>query len=198
MRNELAQSLELALAAELPTRGAVEALCAQAKLENCRSIALPSSAVLLAQHFLEESSVKISCRIGFPDGAADPDVKRYETELAIDAGAHEIELIPSLARISDGDYRGLLREIRDAVEAADERPVKVAADLSRWPAEVLREVVQVVLDSGAQYICADEPGQVALLREWCGADFGILAMAERREEADVLLELGANLVSILG
>ena len=40
------------------------------------------------------------------------DVKRYEVEVAVDAGAHEIELVPSIASIAEGRYGEVLREIR--------------------------------------------------------------------------------------
>src|SRR5689334_8990222 len=99
----ISQRLELIFAAELPGRDEVKRLCDRALREKVRSIAVPSSAILLAQHFLGDADVKISCRIGFPNGEIDIDVKRYETEFAIDAGAHEIELVPALARVADGE-----------------------------------------------------------------------------------------------
>src|SRR5262245_34186090 len=182
MNKQISNELEFAFAATVPTRSAIQNCCKRAVREGIRSIAVPSGSILLAQHFLDEASLRISCRIGFPNGATDADVKRYETELAIDAGAHEIELVPSLAKIADGDYSGVLREIRDVVEAADERPLKVVIQPELWQNEVLREVVQVVLDSGAQYICATAIDQVRLLREWCGPRFGILSAIDRLEE----------------
>ena len=184
------------MAAELPRREEMKKLCERAVRENVRSIAVPSGAVVLAQHFLEESEVKISCRVGFPNGEIDSDVKRYEAEFAIDAGAHEIELVPSLARVADGDYSALLREIRDVVEAADERPVKVAIQPERWRDDVLREVVQILLDSGARYLCANDPDQVPLLRQLCGPKFGILAAVERVGDAEQILAAGANIIAL--
>jgi deoxyribose-phosphate aldolase len=188
--------VELVFAGELARRDEVKKLCDRAVREAVRSIAVPSGAIVLAQHFLGESEVKISCRVGFPGGASDTDVKRYETEFAIDAGAHEIEFVPSLARIADGDYSGVLREIRDVVEAADERIVKVAIESERWSDGVLREILQVVLDSGAQFVCASDPEQVSLLRELCGPKFGILAMLDDRADAEDALAEGANIVAV--
>ncbi len=196
MMSELQNCIELFIDKEPLTRPALEKLCTQAIDENRRSIAIPSGSILLAQHFLDESSVKVSCRIGFPNGAMDADVKRYETELAIDAGAHEIELMPSLAKIADGDYSAVLREMRDVVEAADERVVKVAIQPELWSNHVLREVVQVVLDCGAQFVGATDIEQVRLLRDWCGPKFGILAAVETLEEATEAVEAGANVVAV--
>jgi deoxyribose-phosphate aldolase len=196
MNLQINSYLELTLEIAAPTRFAIENLCERAVRERVRSIAVPSGLILLAQHFLEEAAVKISCRTGYPYGAMDSDVKRYETELAIDAGAHEIEVVPSLAKIADGDYSAVLREIRDVVEAADERVVKVAIQPVRWQDDVLREVVQVVLDSGAQYVCASAVDQIRLLREWCGPKFGILGVVNSVESANAAIETGANIVAL--
>ena len=68
--------------------------------------------------------------VGFPFGAADADAKRYETEVAIDHGAQEIETVLNIGRLKDGDHRYVLRELRDIAEAADERPVKVILEMS--------------------------------------------------------------------
>jgi len=195
MINDVRHHIELSLGEELPTRSVLEKLCARAMRETARSIAIPSGSILLAQHFLDEGSVKISARVGFPNGAIDSDVKRYETELAIDAGAHEIELVPSLAKIADGDYSTVLREIRDVVEAADERAVKVAIQPGLWRTDVLREVIQVVLDSGAKYISATTAEQVRLLRELCGPKFGLLVAVENLEAATMALAAGASIAS---
>ena len=200
MTTELARRVELVFSGALATRGTIEKLCTSARMDGYCGIVIPSCAILLAQHLLEESGIKISCRVGFPYGCVDSDVKRYETELAIDAGAHEIELMPSLAKISDGEHSAVLREIRDAVEAADERPVKVAVEPSRWEDDVLREIVQLILDSGAQFICTDKsekaPEQIERLREMCGAQFGIIGHAENAASASVVLSAGANRVAV--
>jgi hypothetical protein len=53
------------------------------------------------------------------------DAKRFETEAAIDDGAHEIDVVLNLGRLKAGDDKFVLRELCDVVEAADEWPVKV-------------------------------------------------------------------------
>jgi deoxyribose-phosphate aldolase len=79
--------------------------------------------VLLAAAGLEDSSVQLIALIGFPLGAMDPDVKRYEAEVAVDLGAQELELVLNLDQLKNGLHEALLRELRDVVEAGDERPV---------------------------------------------------------------------------
>ena len=38
-------------------------------------------------------------------GASDPDAKRYETEVAVDNGAHEIDMVMNLGKFIDGDHK---------------------------------------------------------------------------------------------
>src|ERR1044071_8698256 len=108
---------ELTFCGPFLTRAAVEKICLLAEQQAYRSVVVPSSAITPAQHFLAEKNVKISCAIGFPNSSMDADVKRYETEVAIDNGAQEIEVLPSLANLREGDYKSVLRELRDIVEA---------------------------------------------------------------------------------
>jgi deoxyribose-phosphate aldolase len=196
MTSQIHHLVELVLDVTLPTRLDVEKLCSRAVDQKFRGIAVPSSVLLGAQHYLDEKNVRISCRIGFPFGTADSDVKRYEAELAVDAGAHEIEFIPSLAKIIDEDYSGVLREIRDVVEAADDRPVKVFVRPELWQLPVLKEILQLVLDSGAQYVSASSADQVRVLRDLCGPKFGILVPIASLETANEAVKTGANLLAL--
>jgi deoxyribose-phosphate aldolase len=84
--------------------------------------------VSLAAALLEETPVKVSAAIAFPFGAAGADAKRYEIEAALDDGAQEFEVVANHGWIKDGADSLFLRELRDAAEAADERPVKVVLE----------------------------------------------------------------------
>jgi len=92
---------------------------------NFNSVSVNGSWVAEACHFLDGSDVKVGCAVGFPLGAMSSDVKRFETEAAIDDGAQEIDVVINLGRLKTGDDKYVLRELRDVVEAADEWPVKV-------------------------------------------------------------------------
>jgi deoxyribose-phosphate aldolase len=99
------------------------ALCADARAKKIRALAVTGSRLVLATAGLEDSSVQTIALIGFPMGGNDADVKRYETEVAVDFGAQEIELILNLDHLKNDSHKAMLRELNDVVEAADERPV---------------------------------------------------------------------------
>jgi len=193
------------LASALPTRADLERLCRDASKLGFRSVAVASGLVSIAQTFLDEGEVKLSCYIGHPLGSGDPDAKRYETEVAIDAGASEIEVVPSLAKLKDADYKAVLRELRDIVEAADERPVKVQIEPVFWNSENLHEIVQMVLDSGAHYICTSSTSrsvgevvdEVKNLRQLVGPKFGLKAsLPEGTDSSDMVLAAGADIIGV--
>src|SRR5688572_23946303 len=119
---ELARQCELALVTPILRRSDVRKICSDAREIGAYGVCLPSSAMAEAYELLEDSGVKAICLVGFPFGASDSDVKRYETEVAIDSGVHEIELYLNSGFLKDGQHQLLLRELRDVCEAADERP----------------------------------------------------------------------------
>jgi deoxyribose-phosphate aldolase len=99
------------------------AFCAEARERRYRALGVNSARVALAAAGLEDSPVKVVALIGFPLGATDSDVKRYEAEVAIDFGAQELELVLNLDHLKNGHLSAALRELRDVVAAADEVPV---------------------------------------------------------------------------
>ena len=207
MTADVSSRVELLLAKPYPTAKDVEAHCSKARVNGCRSVVVSSSLVELAYDFVADEGVKVCCLVGYPFGQSDSDVKRYEVETAIDYGAHEIELVPSISRLVEGNYKHVLREIRDVVAAADERQVRVSIEHSLWSEEQLREIIGMMLESGAQYIStsvapplgrelSDE--DVRKLRELTGAGFGIKVGGRKElETVAQYIEAGADRVGLL-
>jgi deoxyribose-phosphate aldolase len=147
--NDLARRLELMLLRPDVTRADVAQLCTQARELNVRSICVASDRIEQCHALLEDTEIKLTALVGFPLGQTDGDTKRFETEVAIDLGAQEIEIALNLGRLKDGDPDRVLRELRDTVEAADERPVKVALDTRLLTREEIIMACHLTLDAGA-------------------------------------------------
>ena len=151
---ELASRIECALFDPAATRKDIEAFCAKAREHSFHGVCVNGSRVALAHALLEETQTKVAALIGFPLGTADIDAKRYEVEIAIDHGAHEIDFVLNLAPLKEGDHKAALREMRDIVEAADERPVKILLETAMMTREEKVVACHVALDSGAQFVGA--------------------------------------------
>jgi deoxyribose-phosphate aldolase len=191
--------VEQAILDPLATREDIQRFCDEATRRGYHAISVPSSRVAETYEFLQDSDLNVSCLVGFPFGNADADVKRFETEVAVDNGAHEINLMISLGYIKERAFQRVLRELRDVVEAADERVVKVFIEPRFLTPPELEDTVNLVLDSGAQFIATtvwssgSVLDEVRRLRELVGDKFGVLAAtAQDNLDPKELLSLGAT------
>jgi deoxyribose-phosphate aldolase len=197
--------IDLALLHPDATRSDLEHACTLARESKFHSVSTHSSRIVEAAHLLEESGVQTGCVIGFPSGAMEPDVKRYEVEAAIDSGAQEIEVMLNAGRFKDRAQAGLLRELRDIVEAADERPVGAIIDCNLLNHQEKVLACDLVAEAGAQFIVAmggtgsDLISVVRLLRGSLEPKFGVKALAALHdvETATGLLQAGATRLGAL-
>ena len=205
MSLELNRRVESQIAKPYPTRADLEKHCHRAREAGYRAILIPTSLAEAAYALLDGTNVKLSCLVGFPFGSADADVKRFETEAAADFGAHEIELVPTISRLADGDYKFVLREIRDVVDAADERPVKIVIESHLWNENELANIVQMALDSGAQFLSTSialqgrhaSPAAIKNLVQLAGPDFGLkVGGFKALEGAEEVLAAGASRIGL--
>ncbi|MDB6016899.1 MAG: hypothetical protein JWR19_1388 [Pedosphaera sp.] len=206
---DLALCIEQSLFAPAATQRDIQQLCAEAQEHFFHAVCVNGSRVALAYSLLEESNVQVVALVGFPLGAVDADAKRYETEIAVDLGAHEIDVVLNVGRLKDGDHQYVLRELRDIAEAADERPVKVILETHLLTRDEKILACQLALDSGAQFVCTATDfhspdvslADVKLLRETVGEQFGVKAAGGIRDTATALalMNAGANrLGTIIG
>lgn len=197
---ELARFIDHTLLKPEATAGQIEQLCAEARAHNFFSVCVNGSRVGLAHHLLEDSAVKVATVVGFPLGAMSADAKRYETEAAIDDGAQEIDLVLNIGRLKDGDDKYVLRELRDVVEAADERTVKVILETCLLTDEEKTRSCQLVLESGAHFVKTSTGfstggatlDDVKLLRAAVGPTFGVKASGGIRDTATALAMITAG------
>jgi deoxyribose-phosphate aldolase len=195
---DLARRLDIALVRPEAKRRDLEEFCAAARTQIFHSICVGGSRIELVRLLLEASEVKVTGLVGFPLGTADADAKRYETEVAIEHGAQEIETVLNIGRLKDGDHRYVLRELRDIAEAADERPVKVILETRLLTPEERTLASKLVLDSGAHCVGTGllTPAtveEVQSLRAAVGEKFGVKAGGlNSLKTALALVEAGAT------
>jgi deoxyribose-phosphate aldolase len=180
----------------------VAKFCAEALEHEFWSVCVHGSRVAQAAALLEGSEVKVAAVIGFPLGAMDGDAKRYETEVAIDLGAQEIDLVLNIGRLKDGDDRAVFREIRDVVEAAQGVWVKVILETCLLSEEEKIRACSLSVEAGARFVKTSTGfgsggatvEDVRLMRQAVGSAFGVKASGGIRDTATALamLEAGAN------
>lgn len=198
--NDLARYIDHTLLKADATTQDIEKLCKEAIEHKFYSVCVNSSRVALAYGLTEASLVKVASVVGFPLGAMDCDAKRYETEVAIDHGAGEIDLVLNIARFKEGDSAFVLRELRDVVEAAEERPVKVIIETCLLTLEEKILACHLVVESGAAFVKTSTGfgtggatlDDVKLLRDTVGPKFGVKASGGIRDSASALAMITAG------
>ena len=200
--SELARYIDHTLLKPEATKAQIEQLCAEAAEHQFASVCVNGSRVELAYSLLEDSDVLVCTVVGFPLGAMDADAKRYETEAAVDAGANEIDMVMNVGRFKDGELDCIVREIRDVVEAADDRIVKVILETCLLTNDEIVQACKLVTQAQAHFVKTstgfNSAGatleHVKLMRETVGQFAGVKAAGGVRNAADAqaMIEAGAT------
>mgnify|MGYP003325013988 CR=1 FL=1 len=184
------------------TAGDIEKLCTEAIEHQMFAVCVNGCWVQRAWNYLAHSNVSIATVVGFPLGASDSDSKRYETEVAIDNGAHEIDMVMNLGQFINGDHQYIIREIRDIIEAPDDRRVKVIVETGHFSNEQITTACQLAVEAEAHFVKTSTgfgPGgatveHVQLMRETVGQSAGVKASGgiRDRETTLAMIEAGAT------
>ncbi|MEC8928366.1 MAG: deoxyribose-phosphate aldolase [Verrucomicrobiota bacterium] len=200
--SELAHYIDHTLLKPEASRAQVETLCAEAAEHSFATVCVNGSRVELAHSLLEGCDVQVATVVGFPLGAADADAKRYETEAAVDAGAGEIDMVMNVGRFLDSEHDYIVREIRDVVEAADDRIVKVILETCLLTEDQIEQASKLVVQAQAHFVktstgfgsAGATAEHVKLMRETVGQFAGVKAAGGIRDAATAraMIEAGAT------
>ena len=200
--SELASYIDHTLLKPDATRAQLEQLCAEAAEHQFSTVCVNGSRVELAYSLLEDSDVQVCTVVGFPLGAMDADAKRYETEVAVDLGASEIDMVMNIGRFKDGEHDYIVREIRDVVEAADDRVVKVILETCLLTNDEIAQACKLVTQAQAHFVKTSTGfgnagatlEHVRLMRETVGQFAGVKAAGGVRnaDDARAMIEAGAT------
>jgi deoxyribose-phosphate aldolase len=100
------------------TRGEIVKVCAEARKYSFASVCVNPYWVGLVAAELSGSPVKVCTVVGFPLGATTTESKIAETEIALRAGAHEIDMVQNVGALKSGDLETVKQDIKGVVEAA--------------------------------------------------------------------------------
>lgn len=199
---ELAGYIEHTLLRPEATNLEINKLCLEAVEHFFYGVCVNGSRVLQARELIDGTDLKVITVVGFPLGAEDSDAKRFETEAAVDNSAHEIDVVLNIGRLKEGDHKYVFRELRDVVEAADERPVKVILETCLLTREEKILACKLAKDAGAHFVKTSTgfgPANgtiedVKLLRETVGHEMGVKAAGGIRDTKTALamIEAGAS------
>lgn len=177
-------------------------LCEQAIRFGFYGVCVNPSKVSLVSKKLEgERPVPVSV-VGFPLGASRSNVKAYETKVAIEDGAREIDTVMNLGAFRSGDEKTVLNDVQAVVNAAEGYPVKVILESALLSGDEIVRACKICVDGGAKFVKTSTgfgPGgatveAVKLMRQTVGPDIGVKASGgiATYEHALAMIEAGAN------
>lgn len=91
-------------------------LCSEARTHGFYSVCVNPCNIETVTKELFGSTVKICTVVGFPLGANETSVKIDETELAINSGANEIDMVLNIGRLKDRELEYIITEISSISE----------------------------------------------------------------------------------
>lgn len=107
------------------TEAEITKLCEEAKQFEFASVCVNPTHVKLCSRLLKGSNVKVCTVVGFPLGANSSTVKGYETKVAVEEGAQEIDMVINIGALKDGNYELVENDIKEVVKNANGNIVKV-------------------------------------------------------------------------
>jgi deoxyribose-phosphate aldolase len=195
---ELAKAIEAVLLRPTATFADVDAACAEARQRHVAALCVLPVHVASAAAALDGSDVKLVALVGFPFGADIPAVKAAAATAALDAGAHEVEVVMALAAFLSGDVNGVRDELQTIVRAAHARIrsslVRAVVETSYLDDRRTRLAARVLKAAGVDMAVTAtglgprtvSPLDVELLREELGVGVPIKAAGGVRTRAEAL------------
>lgn len=116
-RLQLAGMIDHTILKPEATAAMVSQLCAEAREHRFASVCVNACRVAQCVRELAGTDVLTCAVAGFPLGATLPEVKAYEAERAIAAGAREVDMVINVGALKSGDY-ALVRDDIAAVARA--------------------------------------------------------------------------------
>jgi deoxyribose-phosphate aldolase len=181
----------------------VKKLCDEARQYQFATVCVNPANVPLAAGYLNGSGVGVCSVVGFPLGAALPEVKAFETQKAIADGATEIDTVINIGALKSGDFALALRDVQAVVQAAAGKAhVKVILEMCFLDQREKITGCLICKAAGADFVKTSTgfgPGgavleDVILMRRVVGAGMGVKAAGGIRtlQDARQMIAAGAN------
>ena len=165
---------------------------------------VPPAWVTLTTQALRDSGIRVASFIDFPYGTMTSNVKAYEAQQLVGAGAQEIDLMPNVGFLLSGMEKEYFDDIRGVVVAAGKVPTKIMLELPLLNAAQREKAVALSIEAGVAYLKNASGGAVGtatpedmrFLRRLAPPAVGVKASGGIKTAGQVrdLLAAGADLV----
>ena len=200
-KREILKRLDHTLLKQDATWEQIKKICDEGVEYGVASVCIPPSFVKRAVEYLD-GRLAVCTVIGFPNGYMTTASKVFETEDAVKNGADEIDMVINIGMVKEGNYGGVLDEIRAVRRACEGKILKVIIETCLLTEEEKIRMCQVVTESGADYIKTSTGfasggatfEDVKLMRAHVGPQVKVKAAGgiSSVEDAETFIQLGAD------
>ena len=197
-----AKYIDHTLLAMNATEDQIRKLCDEAKEYHFYSVCVNSGYVPLAASLLKGSNVKVCSVVGFPLGAMLTSAKAFETEMAVKAGAQEIDMVINVGWLKSNDWQAVKNDIEAVFNACGDVPLKVILETCLLSKDEIVKVCNICKEIGVAFVKTSTGFSVSgatvedvkLMRETVGDKMGVKASGGIRDRAtaEKMVEAGAT------
>lgn len=175
-------------------------ICEEALQYHTASVCIPQWYVTQAKKTYPE--LNVCTVVGFPLGYMESDAKAKEAELALAAGAAEIDMVINIAALKNGDDNTVLSDIKAIRKVCGSAILKVIVETCYLTEDEKIRVCKLVTEGGADYIktstgfgsAGAQLEDIALFKKHIGPNVKIKAAGgiRTREQMVAFLESGCD------
>ncbi|MDF2592463.1 MAG: deoxyribose-phosphate aldolase [Clostridia bacterium] len=181
----------------------VEKLCKEAAEFEFASVCVNAANTKLAAELLKGTIVKVCTVVGFPLGATLPQVKAFEAQEAIKAGAGEVDMVINVGALKSGQLDIVENDIKAVVDACKNKALlKVIIETCLLTNEEKIIACQLAKKAGADFVKTSTGfstggatvEDIMLMRKTVGPAMGVKASGGVRdlETSLKMIEAGAT------
>jgi len=200
VRAGVLQAIEHTLLASSATPAQIDALCDEAAASGLLAVCVNPVFIERCKARLGGSGIRVVTVVGFPLASSFVEATVLECELAVRAGADEIDAPIRLSAVKCGDWAAVEQHARTIVAAADGRPVKLILETSVLTDSEVDRACEVALSAGVRFVKTSTgyasggatAEAVARLRRCVGDRAGVKASGGIRSAKAALAMLAAG------
>lgn len=184
------------------TEAKIKQICNEAKTHDFYSVCVNSGYVPLVKEMLEGSQVKVCSVVGFPLGSMLTKAKAFETQLAVELGAEEIDMVINVGWLKSGLTQAVYDDIKAVKTACGQVPLKVILETCLLTQEEISTVCNMCVEIEVAFVKTSTGfslsgatvEDVKLMRETVGPKMGVKASGGVRsvETAKAMIAAGAT------
>jgi len=202
MDSDLARYIDHTLLKPEASPAQIAQLCQEASQYRFAAVCVNPANVRQCRQLLQGSTVVVCSVVGFPLGATLSQVKAYETQLVIQDGASEVDMVINIGALKAGDHEFVQRDITAVARICQDNQalLKVIIEAALLTDDEKVKACQLAVAAGAGFVKTSTgfgPGgatvhDVALMRRTVGPNVGVKAAGGIRSYQDALAMINAG------